>query len=416
MRIQIFLVAALVTSAMPAYSVESQGYSQKPRVSLGMEEAVDIALREQPQLLAQSSAIEAMRESAVAAGQLPDPKLRFGLSNLPTDTFSFSQEPMTQAIVGVSQTLPGGNKLALSNMRVLGEAKQGEQTLSSIQRRIARESRLAWLDAYYPARALDLVGKIKQEYERQLEWAQITYTTGKLTQAEVLQLRTMLEYVKDREDGLRLGLARAQAALGRWIGSEAMRAPDESLPQWKVPELQKIQSGIPDHPELKALESGLEIAQTEVDQAREAYKPDWNFDVSYGARSQDRADFVSMMVSVDLPIFTAKRQDRRYASKVALVENNRQKIADRRAALEADLNMAYANWRIAGERINRFEKEILPLAGQQVESVLSGYQSATQPFARVLEARRSLLEAQLQTLQQQVALARAEAELKYFVE
>lgn len=416
MRNHIALAALLLCSANITAAAGTVGTPQTGSASLEMDEAVSIALSQQPQLLGQTAAVEALQESAVAAGQLPDPKLRFGISNLPTDTYDFTQEPMTQAVIGLSQSIPGGSKLELSSQRTLREAKQSERLLASIQRRIARDSRISWLDVYYPARALDLVQKIREEYERQLEWSRITYTTGKLSQSDVLQLQTMLEYVKDREDSLKLNLARAQAALGRWIGSEAMRMPAENLPLRPVPEIAEIQANLPSHPELQALDSSLEVAQTDVDLAREAYKPDWNVDVSYGVRGDDRADFVSMIVSVDLPLFTEKRQDKRFAARVASAEQTRQKIADRQAALEADLKMAYANWRIATERIQRFEKGILPLAEQQVESALAAYQSATQSFARVLDARRALLEAQLQMLQQRVARARAEAELKYFME
>jgi outer membrane protein TolC len=384
--------------------------------ALGMDEAVSLALERQPQLLAQAASVDALRESAVAAGQLPDPKLRVGVVNLPTDTFNFSQEPMTQAVVGLSQTIPGGAKRELSTQRTLREAKEGEILLAANRQRIARDSRLAWLDAYLPARSLDLVHKIHAEYEQQLEWSRITYTTGKLSQAEVLQLRTMLEYVRDREDALQLSLARAQAALGRWIGREAQRLPAEQPPGWTPPSLAQLQDGLPAHPELRVIDSSLEVAQADVELAREAYKPDWNVDLAYGARSRERADFVSLLVSVDLPLFAEKRQDRRLAARLAMAERTRQQLADRRAALEAELQMAHANWRIASERVRRFEGEILPLAEQQVESTLNAYQAATQPFAKVLEARRALLEAQLQTLQQRVALARAEAELKYFME
>ena len=412
MRNRILFFAALLSSAVAASAAETHG---APRV-LEMNEAVSLALEQQPQLLAQSASVDAMRESAVAAGQLPDPKLRVGIANLPTDTYKFSQEPMTQAIVGVSQTIPGGSKLELSTERSLREARQGEMMLAANRQRIARDSRLAWLDAYLPARSLDLVQKIREEYEQQIEWARITYTTGKLSQAEVLQLRAMLEYVKDREDAMRLNLARAQAALSRWIGKEAQRMPAGNLPSEQTSDLAQMQSGLSAHPELRAMDSSLEVAQADVDLAREAYKPDWNVDFSYGARSRERADFVSLMVSVDLPLFTEKRQDKRLAARLAMAERTRQQLADRRAMLEAELQMAHANWRIAGERVRRFENEILPLAEQQVESVLNAYQATTQPFAKVLEARRSLLEAQLQTLQQRVALARAAAELKYFTE
>ena len=37
---------------------------------------------------------------------LPDPMLTLGLMNLPVNTFSFTQEPMTGKIIGLSQMFP----------------------------------------------------------------------------------------------------------------------------------------------------------------------------------------------------------------------------------------------------------------------------------------------------------------------
>ena len=37
---------------------------------------------------------------------LPDPMLTFGLVNMPTNSFSFTQEPMTGKVIGITQAFP----------------------------------------------------------------------------------------------------------------------------------------------------------------------------------------------------------------------------------------------------------------------------------------------------------------------
>ena len=46
---------------------------------------------------------DALGESAVAEAELPDPQLRFGALNVPTDSFDLDQEPMTQVQIGLRQ-------------------------------------------------------------------------------------------------------------------------------------------------------------------------------------------------------------------------------------------------------------------------------------------------------------------------
>jgi outer membrane protein TolC len=387
---------------------------QAETVPLSLDEAAALALRQQPQLLAQEAAISALNESAPAAGELPDPKMRVGLANLPVDTFAFAQEPMTQAVIGVSQLIPGGDKRRLATTRVEREAAQGKQVLSATARRIARDAQLAWLDAYYPSVARDLVKQVEGEYQRQVEWSEVAYKTGKLTQEETLALRGMLETTRDRVDELRRQQAKARAGLTRWVGQAADR-PLEALPTVSPPPpLAKMVEQLEQHPELTVLNEAVSVAQADVNLAREAYKPDWSVDLSYGLRGGDRPDFVSVVVGVDLPLFPKNRQDKRLAARLAGVERTAQLRADRHQALKAELEAAYADWQAADARIKRFEQDILPLASRRSESALAAYGSDRASYARVLEARRAETEARLQWLAQRVARARAQVQIGYF--
>ena len=75
---------------------------------LTVEEAVRIALRDDPTLQAMGARSQSMSELSVAAESLPDPKLKLGFANLPVDSFNLGQEPMTQAVIGIRQQFPRG--------------------------------------------------------------------------------------------------------------------------------------------------------------------------------------------------------------------------------------------------------------------------------------------------------------------
>ena len=76
---------------------------------LTIEEAGQLALKDDYMLQAISARSQSMSELSVAAEKLPDPKLKLGFANLPTDSFNLSQEPMTQAVIGVRQIFPRGS-------------------------------------------------------------------------------------------------------------------------------------------------------------------------------------------------------------------------------------------------------------------------------------------------------------------
>lgn len=385
------------------------------RADLGMDDAARLALDGQPQLLAQQASIDALRENAVAAGELPDPKLRFGIASLPVDSFSFPQEPMTQAVLGVSQAIPGGDKRRLSTSRLEREAGQGETSLAAQRLRITRDTRLAWLDAWWPQAAIGLIDNIEQEVRRQVEWSEIAFKTGKLSQEETLAMRGQLELTRDRKADWQRRQARMQAVLARWVGTDKANEILAPLPQ-KItpPEKATLAAKLDRHPDLTALASAVDVARSDADLAREAYKSDWNVDVSYGVRGGNRADFISVQVGVDLPLFTANRQDRRLAARLAGINRAEQMVADRRRALESELAIAYVDWHSATERLAHYESDIIPLAKRRAESAMLAYGTDRASYGRVLETRRAVLEARLQALEQRAAQARAAILIQYF--
>jgi outer membrane protein TolC len=381
---------------------------------LGLLEAGRLALERQPQLTAQAAMVSSLQENAVAARQLPDPKLILGVEGVPIDSFSLTRQEMTQTVIGFSQMIPGGDKLALAGRRLEQEAGQNRQLLAAGERRIARDARLAWLEAYWPNAAGRLLEAVEAEYARQVEWSEVAYKTGQISQAETLAMRAMLAETRNRRAELAGQQRRGQAVLARWLGAAAER-PLAALPeQASPPPLAELEARLAEHPELAALRQGVEAARTDTQLARQAYRPDWIVDLSYGIRGNDRADTVKLMVGVDLPLFPGQRQDRRLAARNAELNQQEAMLEDRRRMLEADLRMTYADWQVAHERLERIEREILPLAARRIDSALAAYRSNQAGYDRVIEARRAEAEARLERLTQAVAQARAATLLTYF--
>lgn len=382
---------------------------------LGIEEAAALALAAQPQFTAQQAAITALREEAVAARQWPDPRLVVGVEGLPVDSLSLTREEMTQTVLGVSQMIPGGDKPALAGRRLDHQASRGELQLEADRRRVARDTRLAWLDVYWPQAALELTARVEAEYARQEEWSRVAYKTGALAQAEGLAVRAMRESLRNRMAELEGMRERARAGLARWIGEAARRpAEDTALESIPVPAAEALTAALDDHPDLRALRAGLEAGRSEAEMARQELKPDWEVDLSYGIRGEGRVDVVKLMVGIDLPVFPKQRQDRRVAARLAELAGMEAMLEDRRRMLAADLAAAQAEWRSADTRLARLDKDILPLAAQRIDSALAAYRSGLMGYDRVLEARRAELEARLERLDLTVARARAAAMRKYF--
>ena len=77
--------------------------------SVGYEEALRAAASDQPQVRTSELRLDARREIADAADELPDPRLRAGIQNLPVSgpaAFDLGRQLPTQIQVGIEQEIP----------------------------------------------------------------------------------------------------------------------------------------------------------------------------------------------------------------------------------------------------------------------------------------------------------------------
>ena len=101
----VLLVLPAISTAQsipdPAQSVDTRNSSE-----VELEQAVTLALDHSLELASIRARSDAIRAASSYAGALPDPTLSLNAMNMPTDTFSFDQEPMTQMQVALSQSFP----------------------------------------------------------------------------------------------------------------------------------------------------------------------------------------------------------------------------------------------------------------------------------------------------------------------
>ena len=71
-----------------------------------LQELINTAIEVSPKIKMLQMKKEAASDRIEQNSNLPDPTLTLGLANLPVNSFSFTQEPMTGKIVGLSQAFP----------------------------------------------------------------------------------------------------------------------------------------------------------------------------------------------------------------------------------------------------------------------------------------------------------------------
>jgi len=416
--------------------------------ALGLAEAVAMAQRYDPWLQASEHRQQAVEAEAVAAGTLPDPMMDLGFANLPTDSFDFDQEAMTQFKVGLVQTFPRGDSRALSRERLAVMGDQFPHQREERRARLAVSVATVWLEVWRARESIRLIEADRQLFENLVDVAQSSYasTAGRTRQQDLIRAQLELTRLEDRLSVLEERREAARAKLGEWLrpppgdassgGGEwtpgAYSPPTlvDPLPviELRHPELYRagvapapaaVAALLDRHPALLSLDSQIDASRLDVELARQKYHPEWKVNASYGYREegpmgQARPDFFSVGLAFDLPLFTSQRQDKQVQSAIANAEAVR---SDRLLALRtmvASFESQYARLARLDERRQLYRERLLPEMAEQAEASLTAYTRDDGDFAEAVRARIAELNARIEALDIDVARLQTIVGLNYF--
>lgn len=379
---------------------------------LTLTRAEQIALEQAPLLARARANATAAEERIVPEGRLPDPQLTTGFVNVPTDSYSLRQDDMTMTMVGVRQSFPPGDTLALKGRRAQKDLTREQARLESERRNHLRQVRQTWLEIHFQEKSLQLLQEARRLQQKQLEAAEGRYRAAGDMQQSVLRARQALARVNEREPMVKAQIARARSQLGRWIGEAAALPLPAALPTLPVPATDFDPAR---HPELLAAEAMHNAARLDVDMVRQEYKPGWMLDLSYGSRrpmpdGTKRPDMVTAMVTFDLPLFRSKRQDRRLAEKQALESSARLETEDKRRELVALHQSIRAEYEALAARAKVLEEQLLPAIRREAQVTVAGFARDQSEYR---EAQMKALEAEQEYARVRADLAKTQAELLY---
>lgn len=401
------------TAAAVAGLTPSFGLAAEP--PLRLEEAVEIAVTiEDPAYQRFEARASAQEDRAVSDSQLPDPMLRTALANIPIDTFAFGQEPMTQAQVGLRQEIPRGSTLRLNREKREGEAEIERMQRAATIRNVELAVRTAWFDKFFASNAQAIVNESRTAVSDLIDALSASYAQGKLTSQDVLRAELELSLLDDKLTELDQRRAVAEAELSRYIGSNASRPAPEELPALPAPgTVDEIEARLVRHPIVRVSDAMIGVEETDVELARQAYKPAWAIEGGYGARGADRPDFASVGVSLTIPLFTGKRQDRALSA----ARKDRSAAELERATtlldLRRDLIRAYADWSQLERRVRLYDDAVVTRAGETADASVSAYGGGLTDFPELIRSQLAELDAELKRLELKVARAKVWARLKF---
>ena len=382
---------------------------------LSFEAALQLAEHTAPSLEAEDAQLEAVRQAALPAGELPDPKLVLGVDNLPitgTDRFSLGSDFMTMRRIGVVQDVPNADK-----RRARVEVAQGTVARVVAERRIERlkvrrDTALAWIARYTVERKLALFDALYRENQLLADAVRSRMAAGRGLAMDSILPRQEAVALAERHDQLERERSDAEAALTRWTGALANAPLAGAVPSWPInPEM--LAQHLHQHPELGLFNAKTQQAEAEVREAESSKKSDWSVELAYQRRGQAFSDMASIQFSFDLPVFATRRQNPQIAAKRAeLVRIDAEREATLREHAQA-LATDLAAYRQLDNAVRRQQASLVPLAAEKVGLAMAAYAASQTDLATVIAARSESIDARLKAVDLEGQRALVAARLHY---
>jgi outer membrane protein TolC len=432
---------------IPAYaqnSTQSHTLNQAPALSLS--DAIATALNNDPWLSGSQFQQQALEQRSQSAGILPDPVFSLGLLNLPSDSFALGQENMTQIKVGVSQALPRGDTLQLTQTKLSTAAQMHPLQRADRRAQLTQRVTQHWLDAYLAQATLAIYAREWNVFEQLIDITQSQYRSalGSARQANILAAELTILQIEDTITAVEAQRDVAFAALSTWLFNIEQPALGQNAAHNQNTTIQAVADTLPlltevdtllagtntqttlvsllqNHPALQALGVKQDVAQHDVAIAKQAHAPQWGFNAAYALRDdqpdgRSRADLFSLGVTVQMPINPDAKQDRDVAASIANAEAVKTEQRLLLQTMYSEVQQLISRQQRLVQRQDLYQNKLLPQAQNQTEVLLAALTNDDTDYQAVLSAKMTQIQTHIAALKIDVELAKIKSQLMYYLQ
>jgi outer membrane protein TolC len=367
-----------------------------------LTQLIDEAIEVSPRIKMLQNKKFAAEERVPQASNLPDPMLTLGMMNLPTNSFSLTQEPMTGKVVGLSQKVPFPGKLGAAGKVKEMDSEIIQQEIEDEINQIKNDVSENYYNLVYVREAIDLTKESQKLLKNIKNVVQTKYTVSKASQQNIIQVETEITRLKDKlkslENKKRTFVSNLNALLLKDSDSpietdSLTEIPDHNLTVDTLVSLASVH-----RPFLKGIKLEEQKAKKMQDLAEYEFYPNFNFSVQYSQRDEiartntDLHDFASFMVGLSLPINyggkkTAKVQEAELMGK--MYDNHYQSA---KQMLRRKFGSSVSKLQELREREELIETGLLPQAQQSYNSAMASYRVGEIDFINVIDTQTKLLQ------------------------
>jgi len=394
-RTHFILVALGMAVAAGPVHAQSPGAAPAP-LTLTRRQAVDTALARNPQLTVAREQLAQARAQATETAAFPDPSLSGDLTGQRSIT---GFKTNTGSDIGVGLALPFPTKFVLLNRVGNANAEAAAFNYDQLRQQTASQTAQAYDALIVALRHREDIQTGDSLARDFLKKTQVRFDAGTVARLDVLKARVDLAQAENDLLANQRDLANARAALnrllGRSLGFGIEAAESLSVP----PDLPAIDSLVIlarlRRPELQGLASQRRGAGAATALAQQYFLPDLNLSVAKNMSQGTPATYTTG-IGISVPLFFWNHQRGAVAESRHHERELDAAYADLEAQVEQDVRVTYATAATALAQAVFLRDQLLPEARRAYDIALTSYGLGGSSALDVLDARRTLLDAESQ--------------------
>ena len=410
-----FLIALILLTNTIYISAQSQ------ELDLLVEEAIFLS----PKV----KMLEAKRNASFSRidkkSNLPDPVLTLGFVNVPTNSFSFDQDPMTQKIVGLKQTFPFPGKLGSIEDAAAVDTLIIDQEIVDAKNEIRKIVSTKYYKISYMRRAILLSEESKNLLETISEVVSTRYTVASASQQNLIKVYLEITSITEKIEKLNS----MEKALVAELNSLLLRSDNSVIETDDFDKIDLIEINAEEleslakkyRPYLKGIELAEQKAKLTQNVVEKEFYPNFTLGVQYSYRDKLAStnmslnDLFSVVVGISLPFNYGGKVSAKVEESVSMQKFYSEQYLFSLQNLQGNFGSAVSRLESIEERIVLFEEGLLPQAKQNFSSALAGYQVNEVDFLNVIDAQNQLFKIETNLYKLKIDYLTQVAELEFLV-
>ncbi len=389
-------VAVIASGVAGAIAPTAAAQPAPEPVRLSRAQAVERAIAANPAIAAAGEQVEQARARAVEATALPDAALS---TTLEEEASLLRPRTATAKDIGIGFTIPFPEKLRLSGRVARAAVRSAELSLMQLRQQIALQTAQAYDALLVALRHGEDLANAKVLAEDFLAKTQARYLAGTVAKLDVVKAKVDVAQAQTNVIVNERAISTSRATLNR-LTARPLGAPVEptdalSAPP-PLPDLGSLERlALASRPEVQSLAAERTGARDATTLARRYWLPDLSLTLSRNFTAGDPPAF-STAASINIPLFFWQH-DRGFIAEARHHEAELSATAsDLAAQVGLDVRVTFAAAETALRQVVYLRDELLPEAREAYRIAAASYGLGGLSALELLDAKRTLLEAESQ--------------------